>query len=200
MDRDDALSYLGYESMPVGINIYVDNIDCKKMVIDKLDEYNDKNGSSRMIYVDTMDDAIDIVKNMINVITIVLVVFSLIAIFVSSLMIFILTNNRVMERVKEIGFLRSLGARKRDISRLFNIENFIIGFFSCLIGIGVVNFLVIPVNNIMNVLFDDVEVFKIYNEILILCTLFNIFIVILSGYIPSIVASNKKIIDCVSNR
>ena len=199
MDRDDNLSYLGYESIPIGINIYVDNIDNKKEVINKLDEYNDS-GNSKMIYVDTMKDAIDIVKNMINVITIILVVFSLIAIFVSSLMIFILTNNRVMERVKEIGILRSLGARKKDVSRLFNIENFIIGVLSCFIGIFIVKSLVIPVNNIMKMLLDDGGLFKIYNEILILCIIFNISIVVISGYIPSMVGGNKKIISCINNR
>ena len=199
MDKYDNLSYLGYESIPIGINIYVDNIDNKKEVINKLDEYNDS-GNSKMIYVDTMKDAIDIVKNMISVITIILVVFSLIAIFVSSLMIFILTNNRVMERVKEIGILRSLGARKKDVSRLFNIENFIIGVLSCFIGIFIVKSLVIPVNNIMKMLLDDGGLFKIYNEILILCIIFNISIVVISGYIPSMVGGNKKIIDCINNR
>ena len=199
VDKYDNLSYLGYESIPIGINIYVDNIDNKKKVIGKLDEYNDS-GNSKMIYVDTMKDAIDIVKNMINVITIILVVFSLIAILVSSLMIFILTNNRVMERVKEIGILRSLGARKKDVSRLFNIENFIIGVLSCFIGIFIVKSLVVPVNNIMKILLDVGGLFKIYNEILIVCIIFNIVIVVMSGYIPSIVAGKKRIIDCINNR
>jgi len=194
------LSYLGYESMPIGINIYVDDISKKEIVIDKLDEYNDKYSDKRIIYVDTMRDAIDIVKNMINVITIILVVFSLIAILVSSLMIFILTNNRVMERVKEIGILRSLGARKRDISRLFNIENFIIGIISCFIGIMIVSVLVQPVNNVLDMLIDGGGLFKIDRWIMILCIVFNIFIVVMSGYIPSIIAGNKKIIDCINNR
>ena len=200
MDRYEMLSYLGYESMPIGINIYVDDIDKKEIVIDKLDEYNDKYSDNKMIYVDTMKDAIDIVKNMINVITIILVIFSLIAILVSSLMIFILTNNRVMERVKEIGILRSLGARKRDVSRLFNIENFIIGIISCFIGIIFVNVLVDPVNNVMEVLIDGGGMFKIDNGIMILCIMFNILVVVISGYIPSVIAGNKKIVDCINNR
>jgi len=200
MDKYEMLSYLGYESMPIGINIYVDDISKKEIVIDKLDEYNDKYSDKRIIYVDTMRDAIDIVKNMINVITIILVVFSLIAILVSSLMIFILTNNRVMERVKEIGILRSLGARKRDISRLFNIENFIIGIISCFIGIMIVSVLVQPVNNVLDMLIDGGGLFKIDRWIMILCIVFNIFIVVMSGYIPSIIAGNKKIIDCINNR
>ena len=200
MDKNEILSYLGYESMPVGINIYVDNMDDKDIVVSKLDEYNNKNRDNEMVYVDTMKDAIDIVKNIINVITIILVVFSLISIFVSSMMIFILTNNRVMERIKEIGILRGLGARKKDISKLFNIENLIIGILSCFIGIFIVNFLVTPVNDVMEMLLDDGGLFKIYNEILLLCVVFNIFIVVMSGYIPSIVAGNKKIVDCINNR
>ena len=200
MDRYEMLSYLGYESMPSGINMYVDDINMKEIVIDKLDEYNDKYSDKRMIYVDTMRDAIGIVKNMINVITVILVIFSLIAILVSSLMIFILTNNRVMERVREIGILRSLGARSRDVSRLFNIENFIIGIISCFIGIGVLYVLVEPVNNVMDMLIDGGGMFKIDMGIVILCVMFNIFIVVMSGYIPSVVAGNKNIVDCINNR
>lgn len=200
MDRYEMLSYLGYDSIPSGINMYVDDINKKEIVIDKLDEYNDKYSDKRMIYVDTMRDAIDIVKNMINVITVILVIFSLIAILVSSLMIFILTNNRVMERVKEIGILRSLGARSRDVSRLFNIENFIIGIISCFIGIGVLYVLVEPVNNVMDMLIDGGGMFKIDMGIVILCVIFNMFIVVMSGYIPSVIAGYKNIVDCINNR
>lgn len=198
MDRYELLSYLGYETLPVGMNIYVSNLNDKDIVIDKLDEYNDKN--EKLVYVDTMRDAIDILKNVINVITVILVVFSLISILVSSLMIFILTNNRVMERVKEIGILKSLGARGKDIIRLFNIENFIIGVISSVTGIIVIRMLVEPINNVMMMLLDDSGMFKIYNEIVIICLIFNIFIVVLSGYIPSFMASRKRIVDCINNR
>ena len=116
------------------------------------------------------------------------------------MMIFILTNNRVMERVKEIGILRGIGARNRDITRLFILENMIISIISCFIGIGVVYLIREPVNDIMGMLLDDSGMFKIYDETVIICCLFNIFMVLLSGYIPSKMASKKKIIDCIYGR
>lgn len=198
MDIDNLLSYLGYNSLPRGINIYVSNLDNKDIVIDKLDDYNNKN--KKLVYVDTMREAIDILKNVINIITVILVIFSLISILVSSLMIFILTNNRVMERIKEIGILRSLGARRKDVSRLFNIENLIIGIISSVMGIIIINMLSRPINSLMGVLLDDDGMFHIYNNLVIICVVFNIIIVVLSGYIPSKIASRKKIIDCIINR
>lgn len=199
MDRYDMLSYLGYESIPSGLDIYVDSIESKDNLIRMLDEYNDNNGK-KLYYVDMMNDAIEILENIINVITIVLVIFSMIGIIVSCMMIFILTNNRVMERVREIGILRGLGARNKDITRLFNIENMIISVISCFIGIGGVYLIKGPVNNVMGVLLDDSGMFKIYGEILIGCCLFNMFMVVISGLIPSRMASKKKIIDCIYGR
>lgn len=197
MDRYELLSYLGYDSLPIGINIYVSNLDDKEIVISKLDEYNKNN--DELIYVDTMKDAIDILKGVINIVTVILVIFSLISIIVSSLMVFILTNNRVMDRVKEIGILRSIGARKKDISWLFNIENMIIGIISSVIGIVVLFMLETPIDNLMGFLLDGDGMFKIYNDLVIISVIFNIFIVVLSGYIPTKMASKKRIIDCFNN-
>ena len=199
MDRYELLSYLGYESLPAGMDIYVSNVDNKDRLIKMLDAYNDKNSDRKLYYVDTMDDAIDILENIVNIVTVVLIVFSLIGIVVSCMMIFILTNNRVMERVKEIGILRGIGARNKDITRLFNIENMIISIISCLIGILFVYLISKPVNNLIAIFLDD-GMFNIYTEILLLCCLFNIFVVIISGFIPAKMASKKKIIDCIYGR
>ena len=195
--RWELLSYLGYDSLPRGINVYVSNLDNKDIVLNKLDSYNSSN--DKLIYVDTMNDAINILRNIINIITVILVIFSIISILVGSLMIFILTNNRVIERVKEIGILRGIGARRRDIVRLFNIENLIIGIISSIIGIIFINLMKEPVNNLFYMLFDDRDLFVIYYDLVIICIIFNIFIVILSGYIPSKMASNKNIIECINN-
>jgi len=197
MERDDLLSYLGYDTLPSVMNIYVSSLDNKEKVINELDKYND--GNEKLVYVDTMKDAIDILKNVINVITVILVVFSLISVVVSSLMIFILTNNRVMERVKEIGILRSLGARSRDVTRLFNIENFIIGIISSIIGIIIIGLLCRPINIVITMFLGD-SMFNIYRDLVIITLIFNIFIVVLSGYIPSKMASKKRIVDCIYNR
>ena len=197
IDKNRLLTYLGYNTLPSGVDIYVSNLDNKEIVIDKLDEYNKDN--EKLIYVDTMNEAISIVKDMIKIITIILIVFSMISIVVSSLMIFILTNNRIMERIKEIGILRSIGARSKDITRLFNIENLIIGIISSVIGIIFIILIKKPINNFMFILLEDKNLFKIYNDIVIVCLIFNIFIVVLSGYVPTKIAGKKKIIDCIKN-
>jgi putative ABC transport system permease protein len=111
-------------------------------------------------------------------------------------MVFILTNNRVLERVKEIGILRAMGARKKDISYLFNIENMIIGIISSIIGVVVLFMLEVPIDNLLGLLLDGDGVFKLYNDLIIFSVIFNIFIVVLSGYIPTKMASKKKIVDC----
>lgn len=198
VDRDYLLSYLGYNSLPNRIDIYVSDIKSKETVLGKLDEYNKNN--DKLLYVDTMRDAIDILKDVINVITVILVIFSMISILVSSLMIFILTNNRVMERIKEIGILRSLGARRRDVTKLFNFENFVIGIISSIIGVIITSLLVNPINNLMSLLLDSGDIFKIDKVLVIFVIIFNIFIVVLSGYIPAKMASKRKIIDCIYNR
>ena len=125
-----------------------------------LDEYNKINDKD-IIYVDTINDSINIVKDMIDIITVILLIFSGISILVSSLMIFILTNNRVIERVKEIGILKSLGARDRDIIRLFNIENFIIGIISSLMGIVVMLGLKRGINYLFFIVLNDKDMFNV---------------------------------------
>jgi putative ABC transport system permease protein len=196
VSKNNILSYLGYNTLPSGIDIYVSDLDNKKMLLNKLDEYNKKN--DKLIYVDNMNDAIDIIKSIINIITIVLVIFSFISIIVSSLMIFILTNNRIMERTKEIGILRGIGARNKDICRLFNFENIIIGIISSFIGIIVIMLLVEPINMMISVLMDDSDLFKVYFDLGIIGVIFNIIMVVLSGYIPVKIASKKKIVDCIN--
>jgi len=199
IDKDKLLSYLGYNCVPSGIDIYVSNVDDKGVVISKLDEYNKINDKD-ILYVDTMMDAINIVKDMIDIITVILLIFSGISVLVSSLMIFILTNNRVIERVKEIGIIKSLGARDRDITRLFNIENFIIGIISSLMGIVVMLGLKRGINYLFFIVLNDNDMFNIYSDVVIITFIINIIIVVLSGYIPSLIASKKGIIDCLNNR
>lgn len=196
VSKEDNLSYLGYNTVPYGIDIYVDNMEDKNTLLSKLENYNKNNED--IIYVDMMNDAIDIVKNIINIITIVLVIFSFISIMVSSLMILILTNNRIVERTREIGILRGLGARNRDICKLFNLENLFIGVLSSIIGIIIIMLLVEPVNMIFNFLLEDDSLFKMYLEFGILGIIFNIIIVVLSGYIPVKIVSKRKIVDCIS--
>lgn len=197
-DKEMLLSYLGYNTLPNNINIYVDNLVDKGKVLKKLDEYNDK--FEDIVYIDNISDTINVIQDMINIISIILIIFSLTSIIISSLMIFILTNNRVSESVREIGIFRCLGARKTDVRRLFNLENIIIGIISSIIGIVLIYILKIPINSVLSMILFDNNIFNVEMDLLFLCIIFNIFMVIISGYIPVRVASNKKIIDCIYKR
>lgn len=197
MNKEELLSYLGYQTLPIGINMYVSTIIDKDILIEKLDNYNNK--FDKLIYIDTIMEAINILRDVINIITIILVIFSLISILVSSLMVFILTNQRTLERKKEIGILRGLGARRSDIIKLFNIENLIIGIISSIIGIIIIKLLSKPINILLYNLLEDSSLFTVNNKLIIICIIFNILIVVLSGYIPTKKASKQNIIDVIKN-
>lgn len=198
ISKEEMLSYLGWNNLPSQIDIYVDNIDDKDRVIKKLDNYNKNN--DKVIYEDRMANSIKIVKDFINIISGILVVFSVISIIISLLMIGILTSVRVLEKKKEIGILRSLGASRGDIKRLFNIENMIIGLCSSLVGILILKLLVNPVNMLMNNLIsiDNILVIDYINIIIVV--IFNMVIVRLAGGIPSKKASKLEITKCIYDR
>ncbi len=198
LDRDKLLAYLGYQTLPNMINIYVDNLENKDKVIKKLDEYNAQN--DKLIYVDTMAGAIDIVRQFIMMITIVLVLFSIVTITISSLMTGILTNIRVLEQKKAIGIFRSLGASKSNIRQLFNLENMFIGTISLIIGILIINLIDQPINNIIDNYMGIGNIFVIRYDLVFLVFIINMLIIKISGLIPAIKASQMDIVKCIYNR
>ena len=197
--KEELLSFLGYNCLPSSISIYTDNLDNKNKVIKALDKYNDKE-SNPLIYTDTMNDNIDIVKKFISIISIILIAFSLIAIITSSIMIGILTNIRVLERRKEIGILRSIGASKKNIRALFNIENVILGLLSSLISYIIIIIIKEPINNIINESLAIDNIFIINYPLMFVVFILNILIVKISGLIPSRRASKMDIVKCIYNR
>lgn len=192
---EDNLSFLGYKTIPSTINIYVDNIKDKEKVINKLDEYNKNN--KELIYEDAMNDAISIVKDFMNIITAILVIFSFISLLVSMILISVITNTRVLERIKEIGILRSLGASKKNIRKLFNIENSIISILSFVISISTILLIKKTLNTLLYSIIESNTIFKLEYSSLILVFIFNLLLVLLSGLIPSIKASNIEITECI---
>ena len=198
VDKNITLSYLGYNTLPNQINIYTANLDNKHIVTQKLDEYN--NNFDKLIYVDTMHAAIDIIKKFIMIISIVLITFSFVAIIISSLMIGILTNVRVLERKKEIGILRSLGAGVGDIRRLFNFQNIFIGIMALIMSLIVIKIIKIPINNILLKYLEMENIFKINYGLLFLVFIINLLIIYIAGIIPVIKASKLEIVDCIYNR
>lgn len=197
-DKEKTLSYLGYNALPNKINIYVSNLNDKHKTIKKLDEYNQE--FDKLIYIDTMASAIDIVKKFIMIISVVLIAFSIIAIIISSLMIGILTNVRVLERKKEIGIFRSLGASKGDIRRLFGFQNIFIGSVSLIVSLIIINIIKEPINNILYKYLEINNIFKINYPLLCLVFIVNLLIIYIAGIIPTIKASKLEIVDCIYNR
>ena len=198
LGKNEMLSYLGYNTFPTSVYIYVGNLDNKEKVIRKLDQYNSSN--QKLIYVDTMGEAIGLLKQFVTIIGIILVAFSVIAIIISFLMVGILTNVRVLERKKEIGILRSLGFSRKNVRYLFNTENVILGFIAILFSIIFINLIREPLNGFVNNYLDEVNVFDINYGIFILVGIVNIFIVRISSFIPAWKASKMDVVSCIYNR
>ena len=193
---------LGYQDIddPSMISFYFNSFDSKENFIDFVDKYNDKvknngNNEDEIKYTDTTGILMSSVKKVVNTVSYVLIAFVSISLVVSSIMIAIITYISVLERTKEIGILRSLGARKKDISRVFNAENFIIGISSGILGIIITKLLIIPVNIIIKNLTSLSNLaFLSFNHVILLIII-SLFITLLGGFIPSKTSSNKNIID-----
>ena len=196
--KNEMLSFLGYNTIPVGVNIYVNNLDDKDKVIRYLDDYNLNN--EKLIYIDTMSDAINVLRDFMMILGIILIIFSIVAVIISLLMVGILTNVRVLECKREIGILRSLGFSKKNVKRLFNTENIILGIMAVIMGIIFLNLMVNPLNILVNKYLEGANVFDINYGIFILVGIFNILIVRGAGIIPAIKASRMDIISCIYNR
>ncbi len=158
---DDNMESFGVisEDAPSAINIYVDSFEAKDVVSDCIKKYNEgASEDDKISYTDYVGLLMNSVTTIINVITYVLIAFVAVSLIVSSIMIGIITYISVLERTKEIGILRAIGASKRNISQVFNAETFIIGFCSGIIGIAITLLLLIPCNSIIHAVTDSTAV------------------------------------------
>ncbi len=187
------LKKLGYADLaePSGINIYPLDFESKEKVLDILDGYNqrmeDSGQEEKVIrYTDVVGTLMTSVTDIINVISYVLVAFVAISLVVSSIMIGVITYISVLERKKEIGILRAIGASKRNVSQVFNAETFIIGLCAGVIGIGITLLALIPANQFIHYLAGSSEI----NAILpagaaVALILLSVLLTLLGGLIPS---------------
>lgn len=190
------LSYLGAESLPSGIYIYPKDFESKDYITDYLDQYNNKKEEKdRVEYTDMAGMIASLSGNIMDAITVVLIAFSSISLIVSSIMIGIITYISVLERTKEIGILRALGARKKDIKRVFLAEAFIIGVFSGTLGIIIARLLVIPANVVIENMSELANVAKMNPIHAIILVIISVVLTMISGYIPAKVASNKDPVE-----
>ena len=192
MTKENMLGYLGGDTLPVAIYIYPKDFETKDNITNYLDDYNKGKDEKDIIqYTDMAGMISSLSGNIMDAITIVLIAFSSISLIVSSIMIGIITYISVLERTKEIGILRSLGARRKDIKRVFNAETFIIGIFSGLLGVGIAYALTFPVNIIIENLSGLAGVAKLNPVHALILILVSLTLTIIGGAIPANMASKK---------
>ena len=201
---DDNLETLGiaYEKDPKVIRIYPIDFESKEKIIDVIEEYNDMvnaNGEDEkeISYTDMVGTMMSSVSTIINAISYVLMAFVAISLVVSSIMIGIITYISVLERTKEIGVLRSIGASKKDISRVFNAETIIIGFVAGMMGIIVTMLLNIPINMVIKHLagLEHVAKLPLYGGIILV--VISVILTMIGGLIPARVASKKDPVEAL---
>ena len=190
--KEIALSYLGADTVPSAIYLYPKDFNSKDEITEYLDKYNEgKEEQDQIIYTDMAAMMSDLSGNIMDAITVVLIAFSSISLVVSSIMIAIITYISVLERTKEIGILRALGARGKDITRVFNAETMIIGFCSGVLGLLIAYLLTFPANRVIENLTGLAGVAKLNPIHALILLIISITLTVLSGFIPAKMASKK---------
>jgi len=200
--RERFVRNLGGNDIANNVSIYPISFDDKDLVTSYLDKWNEEgttitvNGTdyterSEITYTDTLELVISIINTMIDVISYALIAFTSISLVVSTVMIGIITYVSVVERIKEIGVIRSLGGRKKDVSHLFNAETFIIGLSAGVFGVGVTYLISIIVNAILEPLIGYANIAALPINEAILLILLSVGLTLISGLIPAKSAANK---------
>ena len=196
--KQQLMSYLGGDSTPYMIMVFPLNFDAKDQVTAYLDEFNEgKALEDQIIYTDLAETMSEMTNGIMDGITIVLVAFAGISLVVSLIMICIITYTSVLERTKEIGILRALGARKKDITRVFDAETCILGVFSGLLGVFIAWLLTFPINNILYQLTELEGVSHLQLAHAVLLVAISTVLTVLGGHIPSKMASRKDAVEAL---
>lgn len=194
--KDQLLAYLGARSAPVAIQIYPKDFKSKDKLLEYLDKYNKNlDKDDKILYNDAAATISSLSGGIMDAITIVLIAFSVISLVVSSIMIGIITYISVLERTKEIGILRALGARKKDIKRVFNAETFLVGLTSGILGILIARLLLFPANAIIENLTDLPNVAQMNPIHAIMLIIISVLLTVIGGAIPAGIASRKDPVE-----
>lgn len=190
--KNSILGMIGAEVTPSIIYIYPKDFDTKDYITNYLDDYNkNKNDKEQILYTDYASLISTLSGSIMDAVTYVLIAFSSISLVVSCIMIAIITYISVLERTKEIGILRALGARGKDITRVFNAETFIIGVCSGILGLLIAYLLTFPINVLIDILAGLSNVAKLNIVHAIILLIISVTLTVLSGFIPSHMASKK---------
>ncbi len=197
-EKEQMLSYLGADATPYMIMLFPKDFDSKDMILEYLDEFNEgKESEDQVIYTDLAGTMSNMTGGIMDAITLVLVAFAAISLVVSLIMICIITYTSVLERTKEIGILRALGARKKDITRVFDAETCILGVFSGVLGVIISGLLTIPINSFLLDMTELENVATLKPEHAILLVVISTILTILGGHIPAKMASKKDAVEAL---
>ncbi len=192
------LAYLGGESVPLMMFLYPTDFESKEAVLAYLDDYNvGLDEVDAVIYTDLASSVTEMTGGIMDGITLVLVAFAAISLVVSLIMISIITYISVLERTKEIGVLRALGARKKDITRVFTAETFIIGVVSGLLGIGIAYILTIPTNTVIENMTGLAEVSQLPVLYALVLVAISVALTLVGGAIPARMAADKDPVEAL---
>ena len=198
---ESNMTNFGYVSLdvPSSISLYADNFEDKEDITDTIEKYNSTASEENQInYTDYVGLLMSSVTTIVNVISYVLIAFVAVSLIVSSIMIGIITFISVLERTKEIGILRAIGASKRNISQVFNAETFIVGLFAGLIGVGVTLLLLMPINAIIHVAAKTTDIsasLPIWSAIVLV--ILSMLLTLIAGLIPSRKAAKKDPVEAL---
>ena len=198
---ESNMTNFGYVSLdvPSSISLYADNFEDKEAITDTIEKYNSTASAENQInYTDYVGLLMSSVTTIVNVISYVLIAFVAVSLIVSSIMIGIITFISVLERTKEIGILRAIGASKRNISQVFNAETFIVGLFAGLIGVGITLLLLMPINAIIHVAAKTTDIsasLPIWSAIVLV--ILSMLLTLIAGLIPSRKAARRDPVEAL---
>lgn len=196
--KEQVLSYLGGSEEPVVISVYPKDFEAKDEVLSFLDAYNEnKANEDKVFYTDLASTMSALTKGIMDGITLVLIAFAAISLVVSLIMIGIITYTSVLERTKEIGVLKALGARKKDITRVFDAETFILGVFSGLLGITIAYLLTFPINVVLKDMSGLDKVANLQLSHAVILVIISTVLTVLGGHIPARMASKKDAVEAL---
>lgn len=197
--KQNLLLYLGGESTPYMLMLYPQSFESKEEVIAYIEAYNQTkdNKEDIIIYNDLAGTLSNMTKGIMDGITIVLIAFAGISLVVSMIMICIITYTSVLERTKEIGILKALGARKKDITRVFDAETFILGIISGALGILIAWLLTFPINQVIYKLTDLENVSNLQPLHGLILIVISTVLTVVGGHIPAKMASKKDAVEAL---
>lgn len=198
-EKEQVLMYLGADAIPFMITVYPINFDTKDEILKYLDGYNTdiKDDENKIIYNDLASTITGMTSGIMDGITMVLIAFSSTALVVSLIMISIIIYTSVLERTKEIGILKALGARKKDIARVFDAETFILGIISGTLGVLIAYLLTFPINLVILKATDLENVARLKLSHAVILVTISTILTMLGGHIPAKMASKKDAVEAL---